>query len=63
MEALDLLRVLIKEVENHYSEIGITSPIMYDPDKLQYKVSFSIMERVDGGVRHSFMVTVDDLKK
>jgi hypothetical protein len=59
MEALDL----IKEIQKLVEEKGeIVSPIMYDPIKLQYKVSIAVMEDCEKGTIKRFSITVDDLK-
>jgi hypothetical protein len=61
MEAIDLLK-MIRETLDSNSEIELTSPTMYDPIKMQYKVSLAVMEKNEQGVYKSFMITVDDVK-
>ena len=51
---------LESEPEFSESELIIT-PTMYDPTKLQYKVSFIVMEKVEGGRIPRFEITVNDL--
>jgi hypothetical protein len=62
MEAIDLLKIIRENLDNN-SEVEMTSQIMYDPIKIQYKVSFAVMERNTQGIYKSFMITVDDVKK
>ena len=62
MEAIDLLKIIRENLDNN-SEVEMTSQIMYDPIKIQYKVSFAVMERNTQGIYKSFMITVDGVKK
>jgi hypothetical protein len=57
MEARDLIKEIKELVE---SKGEMTSPIMYDPIKLEYKVSIAIMEGNIDGVFKRFTITVDD---
>jgi len=62
MEAKDLLLKIRERIESSLDEkVHTTSPIMYDVNKMQYKVSFAILEKNDKGTFKRFMVTVDDL--
>ena len=50
------------ESEPEFNECEmIISPTKYDPTKLQYKVSFIVMEKVEGGHIPRFEITVNDL--
>lgn len=62
MEATDLLKIIRENLDSN-SEIEMTSQTMYDPNKMQYKVSFAVMEKNEKGVYKSFVITVDDVKK
>jgi hypothetical protein len=65
MEAEELLTYIKKCVEeklgNDYE--AIVSATMYDPEKLQYNVSFFIMEKVENGYMPRFTVNVNDITK
>ena len=58
-KAQEILNIIREAIESH-PELGTTTATLYDPDKLQNKVSIGIMEEVEGGVRKRFQVTVDD---
>jgi hypothetical protein len=60
MEATDLIKI-IRETLDKNSEIEMTSPLMYDEEKMQHKVSIAVMERNDIGVYKRFIITVDDV--
>ena len=65
MEAEELLKYLKKCVEE---KLGtdfepIITPTMYDPTKMQYDVSFIIMEKIEGGCIPRFTVNVKDNTK
>jgi hypothetical protein len=65
MEAEELLKYLKKCVEE---KLGadfepIITPTMYDPTKMQYDVSFIIMEKLIGGTIPRFTVNVKDNTK
>ena len=57
--------LLIKEYLRSEPEFDqnemIVTPTKYDPTKLQYKVSFIVMEKVEGGSIPRFEITVNDL--
>jgi len=60
MEATELLK-LIREFIDSHAEIGETSHIMYDPDKLEKEVSFAILEKnEEGNSFKRFSVTIKD---
>jgi hypothetical protein len=64
MEAEELLKYFKKCVED--LDCGfkpIITPTMYDPTKMQYDVSFIIMEKVEGGCIPRFTVNVKDRLK
>ena len=58
MEAKELLLI----IRNHVDKLtdSSTTPIMYDPDKMQYKVSFGTLENYKDGVIKRFVITVED---
>ncbi len=66
MEAEELLKYLKKCTEDLFgdnAEVLIT-PTKYNPIKLQYDVSFIVMEKVEGGLIPRFTVNVkDNLKR
>lgn len=66
MEAEELLKYFKKcaqELLGDNAELIIT-PTMYDPTKMQYDVSFKIMEKVEGGMIPRFTINVkDDTKR
>jgi len=61
MNAEEILKLIRKFLEEKHNLK--TSMIMYDPNKLQDKVSFAIMEENENGSHKSFIITVDDSKK
>ena len=65
MEAEELLKYLKKCTEELLGDNVevLISPTMYDPTKMQYDVSFIIMERVEGGTIPRFTVNVKDNTK
>jgi hypothetical protein len=57
MEALEIL----KEIKKLFGDKGeLTSPTLYDPIKLEYKVSIAVMEGNTDGVFKRFTITVED---
>jgi len=65
MEAEELLRHFKKCAEDllgDNADVHIT-PTMYNPTKMQYDVSFIIMEKVEGGTIPRFTVNVKDNTK
>jgi hypothetical protein len=62
MNAEELLKI-IKTNLDYNVIVDLTSPTMYDPDKLQNKVSFMVMEKLPEGCYKRFLVTVEDLRK
>jgi xylose isomerase len=65
MEAEELLKYLKKCVEEKMGDDvkALITPTMYDPTKMQYDVSFIIMEKVEGGTIPRFTVNVKDNTK
>ena len=65
MEAEELLKYLKKCVEEKMGDDvkALITPTMYDPTKMQYDVSFIIMEKVEGGTIPRFVVNVKDNTK
>ena len=62
MEAEELLKYFKECVERLEDDTeAIITPTIYDPTKMQYDVSFVIMEKVDGGTIPRFMINVKDL--
>lgn len=59
MEAKDLL-ILIKNNLESNPEIELISPIMYDPIKMEQKISLAIIEKNDKGSYKRFTITIDD---
>ena len=59
MTAEDLLRIIRTSLDNN-EEIEMTSPIMYDSNYMQYKVSFAVFEKTDKGILKRFTITIDD---
>jgi hypothetical protein len=62
MEATEILK-LIRDTLDQHPDIGATTQILYCPDKMQYKVSFGILEKIGEGSYKRFTVTVDDTLK
>ena len=62
MKPTDLLSIIRQNLDDN-SEIELTSPTMYDPDELDSKVSFAILQSVENGTIMKFKVTVEDLTK
>jgi hypothetical protein len=65
MEAEELLKYFKKCTEDLLGDNAevLISPTMYDPTKMQYDVSFIIMEKVEGGCIPRFTVNVKDNTK
>ena len=64
MNAEELLKYLKKCVEDlNLDYEPIITPTKYDPTKMQYDVSFIIMEKVEGGCIPRFNINVKDLTK
>lgn len=62
MEAEELIKYLKKcceELDGDYEPI--ITPTLYNPNDLQYDVSFIIMENVKGGTIPRFNINVKDL--
>ena len=60
MEAIDLIKLIIEFLDSH-TEIGKITQTMYDPDKLEKKVSFAVLEKDDAGKTFKrFSVTIED---
>jgi hypothetical protein len=62
MNAEELLTI-IKIRLNDCEDVDDMSTTLYDPDKLQDKVSVMVMEKMPEGYYKRFMVTVEDLRK
>jgi len=62
IEARDLILSIKTILELEY-DVDIT-PNMYDPHKMQYKISIAIMEKIENSndLKKRFIITVDDLK-
>ena len=64
METEDLLKHIKKYVDDLELDFEpIITPIMYNPLKLQFDVSFIIMKKVKGGVIPKFKIIVKDLEE
>jgi hypothetical protein len=65
MEAEELLKYLKKCTEDLLGDNAkvLITPTMYDPTKMQYDVSFIIMEKVEGGCIPRLQVRVTDRTK
>ena len=59
MTAKLLLRIFRRLLDTN-SGIKSTSAIMYDPDKLEKKVSFNAIEKDENGIFKSFYITVEE---
>ena len=58
MSPKELILIVRKHLEdNSFSELS--SPLMYDADKLEQKVSFAIMEKCENGCQMKFIVTIE----
>lgn len=60
-KAKEILDIIREAIEKH-PEFGYTTPTLYDPDKLDYKVSVGILEKTEEGERLRFSICVDDIK-
>lgn len=64
MEAEELIKYLKKCVDDLDLDYkSVITPIMYDPNVLQYDVCFIIMEKVEDGSIPRFKVNVKDITK
>ena len=61
MEAEELIKIIKEKLDKELIDFEIT-PLMYDPIKMQYKVSLGIMEKCLPGLVKRFTITVDDHK-
>ena len=67
-DATEVLQMLKNKIISAEEEKGtLVTPTMYDMEKMENKVSFAILERVDSspnaGVYKRFTVTVEDMGK
>ena len=65
MEAEEILKSIKEHIERELSEDYkcITSPTMYDPNEMQYDVSFFILEKVKDSYIPKFTINVKDNTK
>lgn len=59
MDAEEILFVTKRELGISYDDLT-TTPTMYDPNKMQAKVSFLLMDK-NGGLEKRFRITVEDV--
>jgi hypothetical protein len=59
MNAKEFLQT-IREFLNKNSEIELTSPTMYDPNKLEQKVSFIVFGKNELGIYKKFTITIEE---
>lgn len=58
-----MMNFITNHLEKHIIDEGMISPKMYDPYKMQDKVSIAIFDKNEEGyTRKRFLITVEDLK-
>jgi len=60
MEATDLLKIIRDNLETKLDSTSLTTPISYYQIKMQYKVQFGILDKVDSGYFKRFTVIIED---
>lgn len=60
MNAEKIIQIIQDALKAYEDEIGIVSPKMYCPNKMQNKVSVKTVNKVQDGYTPRFMITVDD---
>ena len=58
-KAKEILDIIREAIEKH-PEFGYTTPTLYDPEKLDFKVSVGLIEKTEEGDRLRFNISVDD---